>query len=590
VLLIGVLLGLPSAQAQGQVPKARSLTITDVMIPVSDSIRLHGRLYRPDSTSDKLTTIFAMTPYTVDEFGGHGYATYFAERGYAYLHVNVRGRGASEGTFRPLVGTDGADGAAVTQWIARQPWGDGQVAMRGGSYHGMVQWQILAEETGPIRTVVPTASVYPGWDVFVEDGIFGSYAARWLSIVGGRASQRALFADSEYWQEKYRALHRSGRSFPALAEMAGLSLRSKEIFERWTEHPHLDDYWRAPSPNPTDYRRLDLPILTITGHFDGDQPGALRYYRKHMQHGSPDGTRQHYLLIGPWDHMDTRRPDTEEPGLTFADTAAIDMNRLHRQWFDWVLNDGSKPSIFSERVVYYVMGGGQWRTAPSLKAVADTARTLYLRSPDKNPIDPFDAGRLGSRPPKAEDTDQYVHNPRKTADFATLEAMGASYTASGAAFLKGPKLIYHSQPVKESFELSGQMRLDAWIELNVPDTDIAAWVYEIRPTGRTIYLGKTKLRARHRNGVDTSDPVEPGTVERYRFDRFYWTSRRVQKGSRIRLVIAPLNDPAYQKNYNSGGPPMEESVEDVRTATVKLHVGPEHPSRLVLPVRSEGGP
>jgi hypothetical protein len=234
------------------------------------------------------------------------------------------------------------------------------------------------------------------------------------------------------------------------------------------------------------------------------------------------------------------------------------------------------------------MGEGQWRTAPSLKAVADTARTLYLRSPDKNPSDPFDAGRLGSRPPKAEDTDQYVYNPRETADFATLDAMGASYTASGAAFLKGPKLIYHSQPVKESFELSGQMRLDAWIELNVPDTDIAAWVYEIRPTGRTIYLGKTKLRARHRNGVDTSDPVEPGTVERYRFDRFYWTSRQVRKGSRIRLVIAPLNDPAYQKNYNAAKPVMQQSADDARTATVKLHLGPEHPSKLVLPVRSDG--
>ena len=59
---------------------------------------------------------------------------------------------------------------------------------------------------------------------------------------------------------------------------------------------------------------------------------------------------------------------------------------------------------------------------------------------------------------------------------------------------------------------------------------------------------------------------------------------RIMKG-----CIAPLNDPAWQKNYNAAKPPVQQSVEDARTATVKLHLGPDRPSKLVLPVRFGGG-
>lgn len=561
-------------------PDTARFTITSVSIPVSDTVRLHGRLYRP-VTDSAVATLFSMTPYTADD--AHEYGSYFARHGYAYVNVDVRGRGGSDGTFRPLV-QDGPDGAAVVDWISRQPWSDGRVAMRGGSYRGMVQWQTLAHGAEALETVVPTASAYPGWDFPNEHGIFGSYAARWLSLVQGRASQGSLFGDEDYWDAKFATLHRRGAAFHTLDDLTGISSR---IFEEWIEHPHLDDYWTAPSPAPADYRRFDLPILTVTGYFDGDQPGALRYYRKHMRHGSPEGRARHHLLIGPWSHGGTRHPEREHDGLTFADTAAIDMTGLHLRWFDWVLREGANPPLLDDRVTYYVMGADRWRSASSLDAVADTSRTLYLHSPEKTPDDPFDAGHLSKTPPVEPDTDQYVYDPRTTADMATLEAMEDDLTAPGAAFLDGPKLIYHSAPLKESIEVSGQMQLDAWIELDVPDTDVGVWVYEIRPTGQTIHLGHTALRARHRNGVDTVTLAEPGRVYRYRFDRFHWTSRQLRAGSRLRLVIAPLNTPGVQKNYQSGGVPMQESGEDVQTATVKLHAVPNRQSALILPVRSD---
>ena len=76
----------------------------------------------------------------------------------------------------------------------------------------------------------------------------------------------------------------------------------------------------------------------------------------------------------------------------------------------------------------------------------------------------------------------------------------------------------------------------------------------------------------------------PGEALRYEFDGFYFFSRRIAQGSRLRLVFQSPNSINTQKNYNSGGVVVEESGADARTAHVKLYHDREHPSYLELPV------
>lgn len=567
-------------------PADTSLYITDVEIPLRDGTILHGRVWRPDPAAAELPVVVSMTPYTLDD--AHEYGRYFARNGFVYLNVDVRGRGSSEGTFRPLA-QDGPDGVDVVRWAADRPWSDGRVVMRGGSYRGMVQWQTLA--AGPpeaLETVVPTAAVHPGWDYPNPSGIFLSYATRWLSFVRGTASQGNLFGDSDYWDDRYMRVHRQGRAFADLADVTGLDGRARETFEQWIRHPGYDGFWRSMNPDSADYRAVDVPVLTITGYFDGDQPGAMKYVRDHMRWGRESAKRDHYVVLGPWSHGGTRDPQKELGGLTFADTAVIDMEGLHREWYDWVLEGEERPSFLEDRVVYYVMGAGTWKSASALETVADTSRALWLSSPGSRASDPFHSGRLTPLPPAEADADSYTYDPSDTADVAGWESMEGSFEAGGAAFLDGPKLVYHSSPLEKPVEVSGYLELKAWIELDVPDTDLAAWVYEVRSDGTPIRLGRSLLRARHRRGVDRSEPVEPGRVLEYTFDRFYWFSREIGEGSRIRLVITPVNTPERDKNYQSGGNTITETMADDRTGTVRLHMGPEHPSRLVLPVASGG--
>jgi predicted acyl esterase len=78
--------------------------------------------------------------------------------------------------------------------------------------------------------------------------------------------------------------------------------------------------------------------------------------------------------------------------------------------------------------------------------------------------------------------------------------------------------------------------------------------------------------------------VISGEIDRYEFDSFTFFSRRIARGSRIRLLIASPNSIFIQKNYNRGGVVAMESGADARTAHVTLFHDAKHPSYLELPV------
>jgi hypothetical protein len=56
--------------------------------------------------------------------------------------------------------------------------------------------------------------------------------------------------------------------------------------------------------------------------------------------------------------------------------------------------------------------------------------------------------------------------------------------------------------------------------------------------------------------------VVPGEIDLYTFNEFTYFSRRIPKGSRIRLIISCPNSIFLEKNYNSGSVVAEESGRD----------------------------
>jgi putative CocE/NonD family hydrolase len=149
--------------------------------------------------------------------------------------------------------------------------------------------------------------------------------------------------------------------------------------------------------------------------------------------------------------------------------------------------------------------------------------------------------------------------------------------------LFGNGLVYHSAPFTKDMEITGWVKLYAWISMDVPDTDFGVSLAEILPNGKMIKLTQDLLRARYCESNRVEKLVTPGKINLYTFDRFTFFSRRISKGSRLRLIISCTNTIYLEKNYNSGGIVAEESGRDARTAHVTLYHDRDHPSYVELP-------
>ncbi len=550
-----------------------------VKIPMRDGVLLNATIYRPQS-GESTPVIFALTPYIGDSY--HPRGNYFASHGYTFAIVDCRGRGSSEGEFIPWSNQEGADAYDAIGWLADQPWCNGQVVMWGGSYMGADQWLALKEFPERLLTIVPTAAACISVDAPFYHNIAYPYVIQWLTLVGGKTPNNALFADLPFWVQKFRNLYLNHIPFKDLDTFVG---HPNPHFHRFLEHPPQDAYWKPMLPTPDEYRRINIPILTITGHYDTDQPGAMEYYRQHMKYGTPEAREQHYLIIGPWDHYGTRMPSREVGGVKFGDASMLDNNQLHSAWYDWILKGGEKPAFLKKRVASYVMGSEEWKYADDLESISNEKRCLYLTS-SGTANDVFHSGLLADETPASTPPDQYVYDPLdlRPSEVEYEESLTSLVDQRDALNLFGNGLVYHSAPFAEATEISGYVKLTAWLEMDVPDTDFKVTLSEILPNGSHIRLTWNLMRARFRDSRSEEKLVIPGEINEYTFDGFTFFSRKIAKGSRLRLVIQSINSIFWQKNYNSGGVVADETAKDARVAHIKVYHDTEHPSCLELPI------
>jgi len=551
-----------------------------VKIPARDGVKLNATVFTPHGQKEPLPVVFTFTPYIGDSYTDR--AMYFAKHGYVYALVDVRGRGNSGGEFEPFV-NEGQDGYDVVEWLAKQSYCNGKVSMWGGSYAGFDQWTVLKEFPPHLVTIVPAAAAHPGVDFPFQYNIFGPYDMQWLTFTSGVTGNGKLFGDSGFWAAKSREMYMTHSAFQDYDKLVG---NRSTVFQKWLKHPSPDAYYDAMVPNADQYKRMSLPILTITGHYDGDQPGAFTFYKRHMQYGTAEAKANHYLIIGPWDHAGTRTPKAEVGGLKFGQASVLDLNKLHAEWYDWVMKGGAKPEFLKKRVVYYMMGAEEWKYADNLESISNAARTLYLGS-NVDAADVFRSGVLAEgRPGASAVMDSWTYDPLDTrAGSAESEDEANSLTSQRAVLnLFGAGVVYHTEPFEGAMEIAGFPKLTAWLKMDVPDTDLETDLYEILPDGESVALTSASMRARYRESLREPKPVAVGKIEKYVFDNFTFFARRVGKGSRLRLVVHCINSTGAEKNYNSGGMVAAETGRDAKTAHVALIHDSEHSSALELPI------
>ncbi len=583
----------PKAEATATPPAATDYDIRwGVKIPLRDKVELNATLYlpkTPNGSAPKTPVIFTLTPYISDTY--HARGAYFASHGYVFALVDVRGRGNSASEFEPFA-QEPRDGHDVVESLAQQPFCDGKVAMWGGSYAGFDQWATAKEFPPHLATIVPAAAAHPPYDYPSLDNVGFLYDMQWFTATSGRTGQQNLFGDSKFWRTKFLDAYKKHIAFSTLDSFVG---NPSKNFQRIIRHPMADAYYDGMVPTQEQFKRILLPILTITGQYDGDELGAMTFYRDHMANASPEAQAKHFLIIGPWDHPGTRTPTDEVGGVKFGPAALVDLNDLHRQWYDWTMKNGAKPEFLKNQVAYYLIApgnsgaNGEWKYTDNFANLIANPKTLYLDSKNGDANGVFRSGMLVEKQPN-EGADQYVNDPMDTSRGENVEGVEpkdktAAIDQSFALCIGKDGLVYHTGPLPKETPLVGCPKVLLWVSIDTPDTDLQADLYEIQPDGTSIALWNDVRRLRYRESLREAKLVKPDEIVKCNFDPGLFVARRLMKGSRLRLVVYSPNSIFWQKNYNSGGVVADETAKDAHTAHIKIYHDAQRPSSIDLPLR-----
>jgi len=466
--------------------------------------------------------------------------------------------------------------------------------MFGGSFVGMTQWQTAAQLPPHLAAIAPYVPIYPGWDVPNTNGIPQAWTAVILGYVSGRALNTGFMRNQDYWEGKMLEQYAGYRPFYELDKAIGIAAddwwmldaqgKKKSMFDVWLDHVGDAAFNLAAEPKAESYQRMNFPVLTVTGYYDDDQPGSLHYYRNYVAHAPAAAIAQLHLVIGPWDHPGAQEPTKTIQGVPTPEAAVIDMQKLHADWYDYALGRGPLPPLLHSGVAYFMLGADEWRYAKTLDAASSGRELiLYLAEPAGTPQDVFRSGQLALKPHADEPPAGIVSDPHELPELAVAKyAAGENLTSQFRAFQKRA-ITFHSDPFSQDTEIAGHIRLTLECAADAPDFDLWAQLLMVLADGSTVRLGEDIRRARFRDGQFKEELLKPGQLVQIPFE-FNWLARRIPAGARLRLTIAPLNSPNYQKNFNTGGRMGYENIDDARVANIKIFHDERRPSQLTLPL------
>ena len=544
----------------------RYTTDSDVLIPTPDGAIISAVVVRPRNAAKALPTLLEFTIYV---YPGND-AMECAAHGYVGIIAYARGKNRSPDKAVPFE-HDGDDARAVINWIARQPWSDGRVGMYGEDYSAFSQWAAAKRLPPALKAIATSAATAPGINLTRQGGIPLNAAYRWARFVtDNKTLDEEIYREDAHWRWLDQRWYTSGEPYWDLAQIYGTPNAN---FRRWLGHPSYDGYWQKMIPYRDDFAHINIPVLTTTGYYDSNEAGALYYLTEHYRYNS--GADQ-TLLIGPYDEVAIERgPLKVLQGYQVDSAAVIDLRELRYQWFDSIFKGGARPALLQDRINYEVMGANAWEHAPSLAAMANGSLRFYL---DSGPS--IDSNRLVAK------MRSNLAFARQTVNFADRSDAGWSPT-SDLISKNVPlhnQLTFVSEPLAQPTEINGLFSGLLDFTVNKMDMDITIALYERLASGDYIRLFDPPYTFRASYAQDRSHRhlLKAGERQQLGFRSDRLTSRRLQAGSQLVMVLGINKRADQQINYGTGADVSDESIAD---ATSALKIRWYGSSYLDIPVR-----
>lgn len=521
-----------------------------VLIKTPEGVTLSAMVVRKRSLSVPAPATLYFTIYTNPQFLLNE-AKQSALRGYVAVMADARGKRLSPDAIEPFE-HEGKDAHAIIDWMSKQSWCNGKIGMYGGSYVGFVNWAAAKYSHPALKTIVPYVAAIPGHGLPMENNIFLTANYQWnFYTMHNKLLDNSVNQDWQRFNNMRTKWFESGVAYRKIDSIDG---EPNPLLQRQLQHPAFDKYWQQMVPYKEQYASIKIPVLSITGYFDDGQISALHYLKEHYRYNK---NANHYLIIGPYDHFGAQIGGYPElRGYTLDPKALIDTREITFQWFDHILRGGPKPQLVKDKINYTVMGANEWRHAPSLEKMKDTALRFYLsdmksgneyRFSNKKPSKP------GVLLQQVDLADRKTFNNDYYPGVIINKEINRS---NGLFFISEP----FDKPVSINGSFSGLLRAT----INKKDMDIGLVFYEVMPTGEFFHLSYYLGRASYANDMSKRQLLIPGKPASIPFSRVRLTSRQLSKGSRLLVVLNINKNPWAQVNYGTGKDVSDETIADAK--------------------------
>lgn len=590
---------------------------SDRTVRMRDGVALSVDVYRPapggSAAPGRFPVLLERTPYGKRRAVLNQAGEFFAKAGYVVVMQDVRGRFASEGEWYFLSEQEGPDGFDTMQWIAAQPWCDGNIGTMGLSYSTATQQALAVLRPPGLRSQFLSDG---GYDYFhrtlrhsgtFELGVLLPYVIR-LAREGpdleNDPDRRSAFETEldglRPWLDRLPL--RKGESF----------LRHAPREERWffdmLNTSRRTPYWTQPTLSLADHvgEYPDIPIFFQTSWY-GHHVWATSEKYQAIRRGRKSPMR---LLIGPWLHGYDEFGRTWAGDVDFGPEVAIDFNELRRMWFDATLKGVDNGILGGPPVHIFVMGGGSgqgdaqgrlqhggsWRDETAWPPPAARALTLHLHGD----------GSLRPEPP-AEDALPLSFlfdpiDPVPTVGGGVQNGMFPAFIQGGPYDQRGREdlwacfdtrplaerrdvLVFESAPLETEVEITGPVSVRLFVSSSARDTDFTAKLIDVYPKGPdwpegfAMNLTDSVVRCRYRDGFEGETWLAPHQAVEVTIEP-QAVSNVFARGHRIRLDISSSNFPRFDVNPNTGEPCGRETGFEI--ATNQVFVDLKNPSSLTL--------
>ncbi len=510
-------------------PRYGSRRDNNVTVPMRDGTTLLADVHRPDSAG-RFPALVAASPYPrqIQDLGAPagfieaGVTDFWVPRGYVHVIASVRGTGGSGGTFGFFDAQERRDMHDLVEWVAAQPWCDGNVGMIGISYFAMTQLEAAVERPPHLKAIFPVAVTADLYEGATHHGLLSSsFVTPFLSMIGLTSDRSDKLWRSPLFAVARRILNTS-RVHRKFATMNGES--AVTMMHTLLKLPH--------NPHPWDDLWLDVAVK----HPTRDEWWDLRNLLPLLKEIDIP------VYLGcDWENVPLHLPSTFAVWKGLADNPTVRMGMLGKfgltwpweslhtealAWFDHWIKDRDTGILDGPPIRYVLPGTDEWHAAESWPPGGSVHREFALRA-DGTLAD--DEGAPGRR------------------EFMVL---GSGLNRAKPSPIDPPSsLTWTSAPLDEALDVVGDIELRLVASATAIDTAWIATLEDVGPEGLSSAITAGWLRASLREVDELASrpgaPVLPcrsahavpiGEDVVYRIP-LVPNARRFAAGQRIRLVL-----------------------------------------------------